>query len=113
MSTVQVDKFSDLVQHGPAVILNLFDKQIVRTLTKLEDGQVYLLAGDGTKMILEGDTPIRFQPWVMDRGSLLFEVGGHELKICTESDILRTEDGRYFSIEPTEAALEEGIANLK
>lgn len=39
------------------------------------------------------DTELIYQPWVFDRGSILFKAQCRTLKLCTEADKVRFPDG--------------------
>lgn len=82
---------SDFLPEGleAAEILNPRNNEVVRTLTRLDNNRIGILAGDGSCVTVPDETPIRYQPWDGDRGSLLFESGMQTLKICTELDLIR------------------------
>jgi len=98
MQALPVSSFRDLMQHGDCTIACLYTQQTVRTMT-VEGGICHLVAGDGSEFDVPLDTPITFEPWVMDRGNMLFEHGGSTWKVCGEADILTAESGQY-SIQP-------------
>lgn len=87
------------MQHGDCTISCLYTGQQVRTLT-LKGDNCHCLAGDGTELDIPLDTPVIHQPWVLDRGNMIFKHGHDQLKICGEADILRTEDGTEYSVMP-------------
>ena len=39
------------------------------------------------------DTAISFRPWFMDRGDVVLTTNGQTIKLCTEHDLIRYEDG--------------------
>lgn len=98
---MKVTSFRDLMQHGDCTIACLYSGETVRTLT-VEGDTCHLVAGDGTELDIPLDTPITFEPWVFDRGNMIFEHEGETLKICGEADILTAESGQY-SITPAVA----------
>lgn len=104
MSDLKVKTFADLISRGNGSIACLYTGNVVRQLTLQDNGIVHVVAGDGTSFDIPSDTPILYQPWVMDRGNLLFEIPEvyGQLKICGEADILTTEDGERYSIVPGE-----------
>lgn len=91
-----VGKMGDLGEKGDkSVILNLFDKKIVRRIV-VETGSI----------LIDNDEPLRFpknldiyyEPWEMDRGSFVFKNPsgniyheGEMLKLATEADIMRVQ----------------------
>jgi hypothetical protein len=104
MQVLTVESFRDLMQYGDCTIKCLYSGEVVRTLTVVGES-CHLLAGDGTELDIPLDTPITYQPWCMDRGNMLFSLGGQLLscttrcKICTEGDVLIADSGEY-SVEP-------------
>ena len=98
MQALTVQSFRDLMQHGDCTIACLYSGQVVRTLT-VEGENCHLVAGDGTELDIPLDTPIAYEPWCMDRGSMIFTLDGRQLKVCTEADIL-TADGQQYSVQP-------------
>lgn len=73
---------------GPVEIVNPLRNNVVRTLTQVGDS-CHIKCADGTELTVPINTAVIYEPWSDDRGSLLFERGGHKLKICTEFDMLR------------------------
>lgn len=94
MKTIQVDNFQELMANGNCEIVCPIKDEVVRTLT-VKDGVIHLIAGDGTELDINLNTPITYEPWFFDRCSMLFEHEGTTLKLCTERDTLRTENGNY------------------
>lgn len=97
MRTLKVSSFEDLMQgHDQARIKCLMSGVVVRTLTLID-----LIEAGLTKVvkiefpgglpnaehIVPLDTKIVYEPWAMDRGSLLFG-DNKQFKICTEGDIV-------------------------
>ena len=71
--------------------------ETVRHITVVGDDAHILAGNDAIKVSL--DTVLKYEPWFMDRGSILFEhpdLG--TLKFCTELDILRLPDGTESQI---------------
>lgn len=97
MNQLIVESFRDLMQHGACTIACLMSGQIVRTLTVVGDN-CHLVAGDGTELDIPLDTPVVYEPWMMDRGSMNFTLGNSALKLCTELDVLTAESGEYSVI---------------
>jgi hypothetical protein len=94
-----IQKFADLFTNGETATIHCaMSGTKVRTLTK-EDDNCHLVAGDGTTLDIPLNTTIQYEPWVMDRGSLNFTLNGQALKLCTELDVLKTDNGEY-SIVP-------------
>jgi hypothetical protein len=96
---LQIKSFQDLMQHGDCVICCLYTGQQVRTLT-IKGDNCHILAGDGTELDVPLETKIRYEPWAMDRGNMLFNYQGGELKICGEADVLITEDETEYQVSP-------------
>lgn len=97
---MKVQSFKDLMNgHNQAEIVNLIGDNVVRRL-KVQDNQVEIDAITIT-LTVPLDTPITYEPWCFDRGSMLFSVPEFPTaKICTELDIVRYPDGTEASIEP-------------
>lgn len=71
---------------------------VVRTL--VADGDYCdLRAGDGSEVAIRLDEPLTFEPWFMDRGSILVKsCDAGVIKLCTEGDLLHLEDDAAFTI---------------
>ena len=99
---IKVSNFGDLMQgYSYAEIINLLHGNVVRKLSVVGN-QVQVDALEPPILILPLNTPIIYEPWFMDRGSLLFnspELPGRG-KICTELDIIRFPDGIEATIHP-------------
>lgn len=78
-----------------ATILSLTTNHVVRGLTvKNEDIEVDAFT---EKVTVPLDTPIIYEPWFMDRGSLLFEAPGFgKAKLATEFDTIKFPNGEMF-----------------
>lgn len=74
-----------------AEIVNLCGGNVVRVLRTLDEYVAIDAGGDSVTVPL--DTVLIYEPWLMDRGSVLFDSPRGRLKLCTELDILRV-DGR-------------------
>jgi hypothetical protein len=94
---LRVATFRDLMNGQPtAEIVNLMDNKVVRVLTVNGD-EVKIRPGVGDDVIVPMDMAIIYEPWALDRGSLLF---GQGLKICTEMDLIRFPNGDTMTILP-------------
>lgn len=72
---------------------------VVRDLT-LAGPYVDLRAADGTRAMIAADEPLVYEPWFMDRGSVLVRSSTHGLvKLCTELDLVKLEDGTVCALE--------------
>ena len=89
--------FADLMNgHHGAEIRCLYSGRLVRRLTVKGDGLTFDAMSVAIDIPL--DTPITFEPWVFDRGSLLFSVpnmpdGLTVAKLCGEHDPITFDDG--------------------
>ncbi len=103
MTTVYVKSFADLMAgHHEAEIIDPVHAKVVRRLTVNGD-RVFINAMEPTIYSVPLDTPIGYQPWFCDRGSLLFplaELPDGRGKICTEYDTIRYKDGEEAEIRP-------------
>lgn len=93
--------FADLMAgHERAEIFCLLTGNRVRILTVV-DGQVHVDFTNGESTDIPLDTVLWYEPWFMDRGSLLFSCReAAQAKICTEADKIRFPDGVEESIMP-------------
>jgi len=74
-----------------AEIVNLLGGNVVRVLRVLDEYVAIDAGGDSVTVPL--DTVLIHEPWLMDRGSILFDSARRgRLKLCTELDILRVAD---------------------
>lgn len=71
---------------------------VVRTL--VADGDYCdLKAGDGTEVAIRLDEPFTFEPWFMDRGSVLVRsCDAGVIKLCTEGDFIHLDDDAAFAL---------------
>lgn len=58
--------------------------RVVRELTVVANG-VFVQPETGDPVVIPLDTEVRYEPWFLDRGSILF---GEKFKLCTEYDIV-------------------------
>ncbi len=71
----------------------------VRTLAITGD-YCDLRAGDGTEVAIHIDTPLQYEQWFMDRGSVLVKsCDAGVIKLCTEFDLLRYDDGTEVAVD--------------
>jgi len=100
-----VRTFADLLgEHEQASIRCLLKRTVVRRLSKDVSGNIVLEPLQGPTLVVPGATPIMHEPWVFDRGNLVFrheDVPG-KLKLCTVYDIIAFEDGTEESLEPAD-----------
>lgn len=84
-----------------ATIRCMYTGATVRTLVVMGD-YCDLRAGDGTEVALHLDETLTYQPWLMDRGSILIKsCDAGMIKLCTECDTIVYEDGveRYVEAQ--------------
>ena len=101
METLRVKSFKDLMngQRHATIHCGMSDIQ-VRDLESDGAGAV-IIRHDHGELLVNENVEIRYEPWSFDRGSLLFKShGGQELKICTELDHIKFDDGSKFAICP-------------
>jgi hypothetical protein len=98
--TVSVKTFRDLMAgHQLAEIVCPVKGTVVRRLAL--QGNALEIDAVTVKVTVDIDDPIRFEPWVLDRGNLLFSAPGFfNAKLCTEADTIRYADGSERSIHP-------------
>lgn len=98
---MKIRTFADLMAgRGRAEICCLYTRKVVRVLTVV-DGQVHVDFTNGESTDIPLETTIWYEPWFMDRGSLLFSCReASQAKICTEADVIRFPDGAEDSITP-------------
>ncbi len=80
--------------HTAATIRCAYIGSVVRRLAVFED-VVEMHCADGAAIGIPLDTPIRYEAWFMDRGSLTFTTDElpEVCKLCTEADAVTFEDG--------------------
>jgi hypothetical protein len=89
-----------LGSYDSAEILCLYQRTVARRLKRLPEGKVEVDAIT-VKVVVDATTPLNYQPWVFDRGSLLFDLPDHPgAKFCGEADIVRYPDDTTDSVEP-------------
>jgi len=105
---MKVATFRDLMAgRKQAEITCLYSGKVVRKLIVMGD-HVEINAMAPPLVWVPLDTPIRYEPWVFDRGSLLFDGDatgearflGATLKICGEGDIIIYQDKKAVPVEP-------------
>ncbi len=100
---IYVKSFADLMNgEKHATITCLIKNQVVRELT-VDGENVTINPGTGYPLLtIPLSTPILYEPWSMDRGSLVFEHPDFlpHAKICTEGDLLTFDDGTTLAIWP-------------
>jgi hypothetical protein len=84
--------------HGVAQIDCPIQNKPVRALTVVGDSVE--IDAMTHKLTVPLDTAIFYEPWVMDRGNMLFSNSGRKWKICTEMDIIRFPDNSAYSVHP-------------
>lgn len=81
--------------HTSAEIICLFRQVVVRRLTCVDDDVIVDALTD--KVTVPLDTQLVYEPWFIDRGSILFN---GDMKLCTEGDLIRFPDGSEQSVGP-------------
>jgi hypothetical protein len=76
-----------------------YSGNVVRKLTRLTDGiEIDYITG---KVVVPAFTELRYEPWVLDRGSMLFDIEGHPgAKFCGEFDVIHYPDGKQETVQP-------------
>ena len=98
---MQVARFEDVMAgHDRVEIVCLYKDEVVRTLDLVTDSTIRMECPNGESVDVEPDTPLTYEPWHMDRGSICFN---GRMKLCTEMDIARYPDGTEESIEPADS----------
>jgi hypothetical protein len=91
MNCLKIKNFQDLMNgQTKAKIICPIKQQVVITLTR--QGDNVNLDSPPENITIPLNTEIRYEPWMMDRGSLLFKHQGKILKIATEFDIIEFEN---------------------
>ena len=80
--------------HSAATIRCAYTNTVVRRIAVI-GGIAEIHCADGTAIGVDLDTPIRYEAWFMDRGSLTFVSSElpQACKLCTEADLVTFEDG--------------------
>lgn len=94
MSIINKDMFTvrDLMAgHTGAEIRCAHTGKVVRRLAVVED--TLDIDAMGEQLGIPLDTQLTYEPWFMDRGSILFTFNGQACKFCTEFDKIVFEDG--------------------
>lgn len=87
-----------LGKYNTAEVSCVYTGNVVRKLTRLTDGiEIDYIEGN---VVVPAHTEFRFEPWVMDRGNMLFDIPGHPCaKFCGEFDVITYPDGKKESVE--------------
>jgi hypothetical protein len=87
-----------LGSYNYAEVSCVYSGNVVRKLTRLTDGiEIDYITG---KVVVPAFTEFRFEPWVLDRGNMLFDIPGHPgAKFCGEYDVITYPDGKRESVE--------------
>lgn len=96
-----VSKIGDVLgKHETAEIRCLYQGTIARKLKRLPDNMVEIEALTWF-LVVSADTPVKYEPWVMDRGNMLFDPPNYpSVKLCGEADSVCYPDGTQESVEP-------------
>lgn len=105
---MKVASFRDLMNgQESAEIACLYTGKTVRKLSMINADSVLVDAIIGPKVTIPLDTPITYEPWVFDRGNMLFPAPdelrkdfGNILKICGEGDRITYCDGTDDTVLP-------------
>ena len=101
MSAVNALTFRDLMAGHPSAEIDCLVKNALARRLTVEGDTVVVDALAGLKAVVTLDTDIRYEPWLMDRGSLLFscpQLPDQDAKLCSEYDIVRYPDGTTASV---------------
>ena len=102
---MKVASFADVMGgYASAEIVCAMKGTVVRTLTATGCGTVNVECPNGESVEVSINTPLAYEPWFMDRGSILFN---GSLKLCTELDRVRYPDGTEATISPAESIVPE------
>jgi hypothetical protein len=104
---MKVRIFADLLNgHTSAELRCLYTGSLVRKFVLSDSGDIFLDPTEGPGLYVPASTPVYYEPWVMDRGSILFrhkQYGDTLLKLCGKGDPIRFEDGTEDLVEPDPA----------
>ena len=99
---IEVSKMSDLfsLADGPLMVTCLYTGNHVRTISKVGKNMVVIHPAEGDAIVVSGETPVTHEPWVFDRGNLVFKHDGETLKLCGVGDVMvrRLDDSNDLSI---------------
>lgn len=104
MNTIYVGTFQDLLgDYDRCEIINPIGGNVVRIVKR--EGDKAVIDAITVTVTVPLNTELRYEPWVFDRGNLLFSCPGygHRAKFCTEGDIVRYEDGTEAGVLPAVA----------
>jgi len=101
MNTLRVFLFGDLMPGQPtAEIWCPYQNVRVRQLRAAAE-HIEIIPEDGSGPIkVKAQDRIFFEPWFMDRGSLLFQHDLGLLKLCTEGDTIKYPQGNSLVLAP-------------
>lgn len=84
---------------------------VVRNLT-IAGPYVDLQAADGSRAMIGADEPLVYEPWFMDRGSVLVRSSTHGMvKLCTELDLVKLDDGTVCALEFVDETLRAEVCS--
>ncbi len=94
-----IQTLRDIMQNrlGAQIVCAVTGK-VVRYLAVIGD-RCDLKTADGDQFGLSLDAAIRYEPWFMDRGSVLVESEHGTIKLCTEFDVIRYDDGTAETVD--------------
>jgi hypothetical protein len=103
---MKIATFNDFLgDHETSELRCPIKQEVIRRFRRMPNGDVELDALE-EKIVVPADTTVRYEPWDMDRGSLLFEDAKRgTLKACTELDILVFPNGEEGAVEPNKGGL--------
>ncbi len=110
---MKVESFKDLMNgHPSATISCLYSGKVVRRL-KVENDTLWIDPLEGPKVLVPLSAPVRYEPWVMDRGNMLFAPEDvieplslrlvpkeTRFKLCGEGDYIEWSDGQFEVVSP-------------
>ena len=97
---MKIANFKDLMAgYKSAEIICPIKGKAMRKLT-VDGDTVHIEAGPDEKDV-SIDTPVSYDSWLFDRGSLIFGEQ-NEMKLCTEGDRIRYPDGTEDAVYPTD-----------
>lgn len=102
METVHISNFRDLLAgHSSCEIVNPLKGNVVRKLSLVDGNRQVAVDAISAVVTVDLMCEVRFEPWVLDRGNLLFTCEGYpSAKLCTEDDVVRYPDGSEALVRP-------------
>ena len=90
LRTIHPSNFRELMGFNTVALIKNRHGEVVRLLRLTGNGDEIEVDALTEKITVSGKTPIEYEPWFMDRGSLLFpgRTWGERLKIATEGDTI-------------------------